>query len=122
MNIGKIKKLIEIVNQTNISELEIRESDESIKITNGNIVRESVQCHGDASFREASRESIEISQVRESYDPVSCEENHIIKSPMVGTVFLSSSPEKEPFVKVGQRVTQGETICIIEAMKMFNKV
>ena len=62
MNIGKIKKLIEIVNQTNISELEIRESDESIKITNGNIVRESVQCHGDASFREASRESIEMTR------------------------------------------------------------
>lgn len=115
MDIRKVKKLIDLVNTTNIAELEIHEGEESVRIT-----------HNKANTQ---TEAVTISQptpepvIEEKIaTPPKEESGHIVKSPMVGTVFLAPSPGAEVFFEIGQKIKTGETICIIEAMKMFNQV
>ena len=113
MDIRKVKKLIELVKTTNISELEIHEGEESVRISHNKITKTEPQ---KVIFTNPPEEP--------KPKPKEPEKNHghTVKSPMVGTVFLAPSAGSKPFVEIGQNVKIGDTLCIIEAMKMFNQV
>lgn len=125
MDISKVKKYIKLVQETGVSELEIQEDKERIRITNtpaGSAVKSShTENVSTPSIRTLPLQTGEMATTQmqhRSDDP----NHHLVKSPMVGTVFLLSSPGSNPFVEVGQAVKNGEVICLIEAMKMFNRI
>lgn len=123
MDTRKIRKLIELVKETGIGELEVKSADESVRIscqsslttqpTTTHVVTPSAPQPAPAQAAEPAPEAPE----KKSHD-----DGHKVKSPMVGTIYLAPTPGAKPFVAVGQHVTEGETICLIEAMKMFNKI
>lgn len=117
MDIRKIKKLIDLVNATNITELEIHEGEESVRITHSKTQHlESVPTQPQPTHLHVVTET---KSEPETQPEIS---GHAVKSPMVGTVYLCPSPGAKVFVEIGQKVNAGDTICIIEAMKMFNQV
>lgn len=118
MDIRKVKKLIDLVKATGITELEIKEGEESVRISLEKKIEQSMlsRSHSQTSLLSVEREP--EASAKEPKIP----EGHVLKSPMVGTIYLAPSPGAEPFVKIGQKVNKGDTLCIIEAMKMFNKV
>lgn len=124
MDIRKIKKLIELVEESGISELEIAEGEESVRISRGSSVVASapvMQAIAPAPAPVAATPAPAAAPVAEAPagDDLS---GHVIKSPMVGTFYRSSAPGAKAFVEVGQQVKVGETLCIIEAMKMMNQI
>lgn len=126
MDMRKIRKLIELIKETGIAEIEIREGEESVRIS-----REIKSAPGMmqpvpmASYTVPDTQQAPISNQlsnKETLLPTIDNSKHMLKAPMVGTVYLSSSPTAKPFVQVGQTVKAGDTICLIEAMKMFNQI
>jgi acetyl-CoA carboxylase biotin carboxyl carrier protein len=121
MDIRKVRKLIELLVQTGISEIEVKEGEESIRLTR----HVSTQI---PPLPTVSHHMIQAETVQPLVMPISSNESvapvkgHTVRSPMVGTFYESPSPEEGAFVKVGQVVKSGDTLCIIEAMKMFNEV
>ncbi|MFT4653523.1 MAG: acetyl-CoA carboxylase biotin carboxyl carrier protein [Patiriisocius sp.] len=115
MDIRKIKKLIELVEESGISELEITEGEESVRIHRGSSAAQGPIAYAPqiAVPQPAAAVAVEVAPVVTG---------HILKSPMVGTFYRSSSPEAKVFVEIGQKVRIGDTICIIEAMKMMNQI
>lgn len=121
MDIRKIKKLIELVEESGIAELEITEGEESVRIHRGGsaaAVNYAPQMVAPQPVAPAAAAA--PAPAAESAAPVIS--GHTVKSPMVGTFYRSSSPEAKPYVEVGQAVKVGETLCIIEAMKMMNQI
>jgi acetyl-CoA carboxylase biotin carboxyl carrier protein len=118
MDIRKIRKLIELLKETGISEIEIKEGEESLRLS----CFHHAQTHSVAPMHHA----IEVQKPIESQAPVTAAppavNGHQVCAPMVGTLYLASSPDTPPFIQVGQTVNVGDTLCIIEAMKMFNEV
>ncbi|MSP27473.1 MAG: acetyl-CoA carboxylase biotin carboxyl carrier protein [Methylococcales bacterium] len=115
MDIRKIKKLIEIVEESGIAELEIKEGEELIRIN-----RYSSAPVNYAPAPVAAAQPMQITAAA-----VAIEEKitgHIVKSPMVGTFYRSASPSTRVFVEIGQSVMVGDTLCIIEAMKILNQI
>lgn len=121
MDIRKIKKLIELVEQSGISELAISEGKESVRINR--IIAQPfnpmthyyvpiVQQQSTASVPTTEPSSTLSTTVR----------GHFVRSPMVGTFYRTPSPDAKPFVEVGQKVNVGDTLCIVEAMKMMNQI
>ncbi len=124
MDTRKIKKLIELVKETGIGELEVKSGDDSVRI-NCQINTMPTFTHMPASAQPAP--AVLAAPITETATPAAPKkpahiEGHQMKSPMVGTVYLSGTPGKPPFVSVGQKVQVGDTLCLIEAMKMFNKI
>jgi acetyl-CoA carboxylase biotin carboxyl carrier protein len=124
MDIRKIKKLIELVEESGISELEITEGEESVRIHRRGAVTEvaaPVQYAPQPQFAPAApvAQAAPVVSAPEAAPAVS---GHTMKSPMVGTFYRSSSPDAKAFVEVGQKVNVGDTLCIIEAMKMMNQI
>jgi acetyl-CoA carboxylase biotin carboxyl carrier protein len=124
MDMRKIKKLIELVQSTGVAEIEIREGEESVRITReinrlppmmAAPLPTSVIHTGEAT-KAANNQTAEAASAALQQD------KHIIKSPMVGTVYLSATPDAKPFIEIGQTVKVGDVICLIEAMKMFNQI
>ncbi|WJG09258.1 acetyl-CoA carboxylase biotin carboxyl carrier protein [Aliiglaciecola sp. LCG003] len=118
MDIRKIKKLIELVEESGISELEITEGEESVRIHRGS-------SHVAAPMQYAPQPvAVAAAPVAAAVAAPVAEEvsGHVLKSPMVGTFYRSSSPGSKAFVEVGQKVNVGDTLCIIEAMKMMNQI
>jgi acetyl-CoA carboxylase biotin carboxyl carrier protein len=118
MDLRKLKTLIELVEGSGIAELEISEGEERVRITrSGNSVAQPVYAPQPAAQAPAPMTTAA---------PVPAEpavaEGHVVKSPMVGTFYRSASPGAKPFVDVGQSVNAGETLCIIEAMKLLNEI
>ncbi|MEI8054697.1 MAG: acetyl-CoA carboxylase biotin carboxyl carrier protein [bacterium] len=113
MDIRKIKKLIDLVNENNIAELEIHEEKESIRIT----LNKSI-----ANFEPIMQTSAPIIQHSEPNKAGAVIAKHTVNSPMVGSVYLSATPGSKHFVDIGQQVKAGDTLCLIEAMKMFNRI
>ena len=113
MDIKDIKELITIINNTDIETLEIEKSDIRLMITKSNH-----NWHSSNLERTAPQETLEIKEA----SPVIDDQSYIIESPMVGTFYMSSSPDAAPFVKVGDKIEKGQTICIIEAMKIMNEI
>ena len=113
MDLRKIKKLIEMLQESDLNEIEVKEGEESVRIN---------RKKGDVEIPQ----QIVAPQVqsKKKVDNVDEPEENLsfIQSPMVGTFYRSPAPGKPPFVEIGQRVKKGDTICIIEAMKMMNQV
>lgn len=121
MDIRKIKKLIELVEESGIMELEISEGEESVRINRGSPA--SVQYAAPIASLPAPLAAPAVapapSVVASVAEDVS---GHKIRSPMVGTFYRSPSPEAKAFVEVGQSVKVGDALCIVEAMKMMNRI
>jgi len=120
MDLRKLKKLIDLVQESGIAELEITEGEEKVKIVKGGGVSltaaappitVAAPAPAPAGPRPAPAAETEPSQ-----------EGHVVKAPMVGTFYRSPSPDAKVFVEVGQAIKEGDTICIIEAMKLMNEI
>jgi acetyl-CoA carboxylase biotin carboxyl carrier protein len=118
MDIRKIKKLIELVEESGINELEISEGEESVRISRGGTVMQAAPMMQAAPAPAAPAAAAPV--VATEAAPV--ETGHIVRSPMVGTFYAAGSPDAPAFVEVGQHVNAGDTLCILEAMKMMNQI
>ena len=122
MDIRKIKKLIELLHDTDVAEIEISEGEESVRISRaaGNqVLMQSPQVAVTQPVPNVVSSPSQAPTVASESTEVS---GHQVKSPMVGTFYRSPSPEAGAFIEVGQTVNQGDTVCIIEAMKMMNQI
>ena len=113
MDLRKIKKLIEMLQESDLNEIEVKEGEESVRI-NRKKEKHIVQSVAKPLKNEVKQEEGVKSEYSNNLD--------IIVSPMVGTFYRKPAPDKEPFVQVGQKISKGDTVCIIEAMKMMNQV
>jgi len=119
MDIRKIKKLIELVEESGINELEISEGEESVRICRGAPVVAAPMMQA-APIAASIAAPLTASIAAEAPEPV--QTGHIVRSPMVGTFYASTSPDAPSFTEVGKHVNAGDTLCIIEAMKMMNQI
>ncbi len=126
MDIRKIKKLIELVEESGIAELEISEGEESVRIsrTPANMGYPVMQQAYAAPMAQAPVAAPAVAAAPAAEPAAASKElsGHIVRSPMVGTFYRTPSPDAKAFVEVGQKVTAGETLCIVEAMKMMNQI
>jgi acetyl-CoA carboxylase biotin carboxyl carrier protein len=123
MDLRKLKKLIDLVQESGIAELEITEGEEKVKIVKGGTV--SVSQAPVAAAPQALPPAASPSPAATAAAPVVPEpgqEGHVVKAPMVGTFYRSPSPDAKVFIEVGQPIKEGQTICIIEAMKLMNEI
>jgi acetyl-CoA carboxylase biotin carboxyl carrier protein len=120
MDLRKIKKLIDMISESDIAEIEIREGEESVRISRySSVAPPTVQVMPSiAPVLTAPRPAAEAPAEPEG-DRLT---GHIVRSPMVGTFYRSPTPGAKAFVEVGQRVEAGDTLCIIEAMKILNQI
>jgi len=120
MDIRKIKKLIELIEDTDIGEIEIHEGEESVRISrySANAAQVQTVMAPVVGSEVVAREPVEKGADEEE-EVIS---GHIVRSPMVGTYYSSASPGSKPFVTEGQHVAIGDTLCIIEAMKILNQI
>ena len=118
MDIRKIKKLIELVEESGINELEISEGEESVRISRGGSIVQAAPMMQAAPVA-APVAAAAVAPAAEAAPALS---GHIVRSPMVGTFYSSASPDAPAFVEVGQHVNAGDTLCILEAMKMMNQI
>ena len=123
MDIRKIKKLIELVEESGIAELEIAEGEESVRISrNGTAAPAPIQyAAAPMPAPAAAPVAAEAPAAAPAAAPAT-PAGHKVLSPMVGTFYRSPSPEAKSFVEVGQTVSAGDTLCIVEAMKMMNQI
>ena len=115
MDIRKIKTLIEMLEESNLNEIEVSQGEESVRISkssNQNNFVSNAPLNNDININSSSNEVKESHELR----------GNLVTSPIVGTFYRKPSPDKEPFVKVGDIVNKGDVLCIIEAMKMMNEI
>ena len=129
MDIRKVKKLIELLEESGIAELEIKEGEESVRISRGAPAAAPAPAPAPAGqYHAPSPPPSQPPTTAPSESGESTEKTadlpagHVVESPMVGTFYTASSPSAPPFVEVGQEVKAGDTICIIEAMKILNQI
>ncbi len=131
MDLRKLKTLIDLVSESNVSELEITEAEGKVRIvkSGGAVVQQYVAAPMQAPVAPApvaapvAPTAPVAAPVAELPSPAAAAPTgHVVKSPMVGTFYRSSSPGAKPFVEVGSQVKEGETLCIIEAMKILNEI
>ena len=117
MDLRKIKKLIEMLQESDLNEIEVKEGEESVRINRKkeNIIN-AVSPSVPQTLSAPKRDSDHI------HETIDSEVYEKIVSPMVGTFYRKPAPDKEPFIEVGQIIKKGDTVCIIEAMKMMNQV
>jgi acetyl-CoA carboxylase biotin carboxyl carrier protein len=121
MDLRKLKTLIDLVSESNVSELEITEAEGKVRIVKGGVATaHAVQAPVYAAAPQAPAAAPAPAAAAPAV--VEAPAGHIVKSPMVGTFYRSSSPGAKPFIEVGSTVKEGETICIIEAMKILNEI
>ena len=126
MDLRKIKKLMELLEESGIAEIEVKEGEESIKLSRNisssanmqvpQIIQQPVQTSQPPTNQQAADMGVN------AVDDLKKEKRNTVNSPMVGTFYASASPESKPFVTIGQSVKKGDTLCILEAMKMMNQV
>ena len=127
MDLRKIKKLIDLLEESNLAELEIKEGEETVRLSR--IPKGAVTAMPAAAPAPAPHQvRVEPPAAAPAAAPSApaaektMPEGHVVTAPMVGTFYASQNPESPPFVKVGQKVKAGDTLGIIEAMKMFNQI
>ncbi|MDT8878499.1 acetyl-CoA carboxylase biotin carboxyl carrier protein [Halomonas saccharevitans] len=123
MDIRKVKKLIELLEESNISEIEIQEGEESVRISrhpNGTSWQQPAPQPYAAAPQQAPQAPAAPAEPAAAAEP--SYQGQSVNSPMVGTFYRSPAPGSKSFVEVGQSVKKGETICIVEAMKMMNQI
>jgi acetyl-CoA carboxylase biotin carboxyl carrier protein len=119
MDLRKLKKLIDLVEESGIAELEITEGEEKVRISRNNSANAPVS----ATVTPAATPGAAAAAAPAGGEPGAREpDGHVLKSPMVGTYYRASTPGAKPFVEVGQTVNEGDTVCIIEAMKLLNEI
>ena len=123
MDIRKVKKLIELLDESGIAEIEITEGEESVRISRHSPYAAPPMQMSMAPPPAYPAPAAPAAAPVASAAPKDIEDDgHAVKAPMVGTFYASSSPGSPPFVQVGDRVKEGDTLCIIEAMKMMNQI
>ena len=128
MDLRKLKKLIDLVQESGIGELEITEGEERVRIARGGAVSVtplvSAALPIAAAPAGASSPAVPAAAAPPAPGgaPEPAQEGHVVKSPMVGTFYRAPSPDGKPFVDVGATVKAGETVCVIEAMKLMNEI
>ncbi len=123
MDLRKLKKLIDLVQESGIAELEITEGEEKVKIVRGGAVSVThAPVAAPAAAQPAAAPAVAPTAAPVTAEAPKGQEGHVVKAPMVGTFYRSPSPDAKPFVEVGQSVKEGDTICIIEAMKLMNEI
>lgn len=119
MDLRKIKSLIQLLEESDVAELEITEGEESVRISRAGPAPAAAPVPAPAAVSPAA-------PAPAAPEPAAAEpavpEGHVIASPMVGTFYAAPSPGAKPFVQVGDRVAEGDTLCIVEAMKMLNQI
>lgn len=122
MDLRKIKKLIDLLEESNLAELEIKEGEEVVRLSR--VPKGGVTVAAPAPVAAAPAPVAAPAPAAAEAAPAAdaLPAGHVVKAPMVGTFYASSSPGAPPFVKVGQQVKAGETLGVIEAMKMFNQI
>ena len=123
MDLRKIKKLMELLEESGIAEIEVKEGEESIKLSRniGSPATPVQQIMQQPMMTQQQAPQV-TSQVLDKADDSANKNRNTVNSPMVGTFYASASPESKPFVTKGQSVKKGDTLCILEAMKMMNQV
>ncbi|MCB1749017.1 MAG: acetyl-CoA carboxylase biotin carboxyl carrier protein [Gammaproteobacteria bacterium] len=123
MDIRKVKKLIELLEESGIAEIEIREGEESVRISRGvsGAVYAPAPAYAPPPAAPAPAAAAQPAAAEKGEAP-GAPEGAVVESPMVGTFYTAPSPESPPFVTVGQAVKPGDTLCIIEAMKIMNPI
>ncbi|WP_312568403.1 acetyl-CoA carboxylase biotin carboxyl carrier protein [Comamonas sp.] len=125
MDLRKLKTLIDLVSESNVSELEITEAEGKVRIvkSGGNVVQQFVAAPMQAAPVQAAAAPAVAAPAAEQAAPAAAAvSGHQVKSPMVGSFYRAASPGAKPFVEVGDTVKEGETLCIIEAMKILNEI
>ena len=135
MDLRKIKKLIDLLEESNLAELEIKEGEEVVRLSRvpkGGVAVSAAPVVAHAPAASAPREPVHAHAPAATPPPPSgapepasaggLPPGHVVRSPMVGTFYAAATPEAAPFVKVGQTVKAGDTLGVIEAMKMFNQI
>lgn len=124
MDIRKIKRLIELLEESGVSEIEIREGEESIRISRGSPASASaqmpIQVYTPSLSSLATPPAAARTELQQPLEELTGD--HVLRSPMVGTFYRAPSPGAKSFVEEGQSVRIGDTLCIIEAMKMLNQI
>lgn len=118
MDLRKIKTLIELVENSGIAELEIKEGEEFVRISRSSTAVQHVYAAPQQHAVPAATSAAAAAPVA----PAAAPEGHVVKSPMVGSFYRSPSPGAKAFVDIGQTVSAGDTLCIIEAMKLLNEI
>jgi len=123
MDLRKLKKLIDLVEESGISELELTEGEEKVRISRqGQVfIQQPQQFHIPQQVAPIMSEN-KLTTNESNVVPPQIDEGHVLSSPMVGTFYRSSSPESAPYVEIGSAVKKGDTLCIIEAMKLLNEI
>lgn len=122
MDVRKVKRLIELLEESQCTELEIKEGEETIRISRAGPIATYVQPLHANPIPTSAPQTHTQSEATHA-EPVKAKaKGHEVKSPMVGTLYLTPSPEANNFVSIGQTVKAGDTLCLIEAMKMFNPI
>ncbi len=125
MDIRKIKKLMDLLEASQLTELEIKQGEESIRLSRAMSASLASPAVALRTLPESGPSTVATSGAASVIAPATEPEaldGHVITSPMVGTYYASPTPESEPFARVGARVDKGDTLCIIEAMKIFNQI
>ena len=119
MDLRKLKKLIDLVQESGIAELEITEGEEKVRIARGGVVSVTPLAAAPAPGAAAPAA---LAATAATATAEAAPEGHVVKSPMVGTFYRAPSPEAKSFVDVGATIKAGETVCVIEAMKLMNEI
>jgi len=124
MDIRKVKKLIELLEESDIAEIEIHEGEESVRISRASTVAPAIIAATPSPAAPLTAPGPAGSRPAAEASPAAAAEpeGHVIRSPMVGTFYRAPSPGAKSFVEEGQTVSTGETLCIIEAMKILNQI
>lgn len=122
MDLRKLKKLIDLVQESGISELEVTEGEEKVRIAKHGVAmmaapQQQYMVPQGMPVAPAGTSSVNLDD-----DEDDIPAGHVVKSPMVGTFYRAASPGADPFIEVGQAVKEGDTLCIIEAMKLLNEI
>lgn len=120
MDIRKIKKLIELVEESGIAEIEIKEGEESVRIRSH--IDVPMMSHQVQTMPVQAAPMTIAATPAETAEISSVPDGHTVKSPMVGTLYRASSPDAPAFIEIGTKVNVGDTLCIVEAMKMMNQI
>ena len=121
MDIRKIKKLIELLEDSSLTEIEIVEGEESVRLARGGLAQ-AVAMPAAPVMAAPAPLAVPAAAPAPAEEEIQIPEGEAVLSPMVGTFYGASGPEAQPFVSLGQNVGVGDTLCIIEAMKMFNQI
>ena len=120
MDIRKVKKLIELLEESGIAEIEIHEGEESVRISRYSAQAPAAVAPPVMAAAPVAVPAVAAAPAEPAEDEIPA--GHTVDSPMVGSFYRASSPGAKPFIAVGQTVKEGETLCIIEAMKMLNQI